>query len=1179
VHLKKLSLCGFKSFPDSTDVEFVPGMTGIVGPNGCGKTNILDALRWVLGEQRSSALRSGKMDEVIFNGSRDAKPLGMSEVSLTIANSRGVLPTEYTDLTVTRRLYRSGESEYRLNKQPCRLRDILDLFADTGMGAHSYSVIQQDMIEAVLSEKAEERRFLFDEAAGITKYKHRKRAALRKLDATEADLLRLRDIAAEVRTRVNSLKRQSNKARRYNEIRERWRRLHLRLAYSDYQSLRDRVRTQSTRAENLRADLEAARARLTTREAQRDALQAQAEEAEAGTEQLRQGVGECENRLHELTTAAEKAGTQNQALEARQAEWVAELEVLARTRRERERQILELSAALAAAEEEAARADQQAREREEHRNRADSAWRSARTVQTQAQEQAEAARARSRQLETELVHAETSLVSLCESLAQAETAARNAEEDARGAQHERVDREAEETDAREAVEAADRALKQARTERQTAQEEAQKLEDAAARAERAQTELESEKQVLSSWMETYRGYHGAVPDLLTREPVRGIVDTVAEIIRPREGYELAVAAALAERAEYLVCTDREAAQAVLRRLEASDAGRATVVVMDALAPAEPPAPPRPGARPLVELARVAGEYEPLKTFLLGDFFYWDGEEPDTRGLPSTAALVTAVGTVYRGTAEASAGKPSAANLLARKDELERLQQRLDAQAQVVHEAQERLRAASLRFESMGDRVAQLEESLATSGERYRGTSLEAERARARSESAARDLQRCQQGHVSLVERVEASRSELVNLKSARERAETEYRSVQSVLQQSGSAFDQAEKQRTDAILRSGEAQVQTVSLKARVEGIASDRDRTREMLAETQARIASAVQQLLEAGTKRRETAVRLEQTAAERARLELLRAEREGAYGRAREAARDLLTQVQETDRELKTARKAADEISANHHDAEMATSEARLEVSGLCERIREHLDVDLSSCTDLEPVDTAERGLLTAEQQELKERLDRMGTVNLLALEEYEEQKARLDFLDHQLADTETAKKNLEDTIVKINTVARSLFVDTFTRVQQNFNELFGQLFEGGEANVSLDQPDDPLESAIAITARPRGKRPVSILQLSGGERALTSIALLFSLYMVKPSPFCILDEIDAPLDDANIVRFLTLLQRFSADTQFIIITHNKMTMQATDVLYGVTMERPGISKVVSVRLNEAIEVAGVS
>jgi chromosome segregation protein len=258
------------------------------------------------------------------------------------------------------------------------------------------------------------------------------------------------------------------------------------------------------------------------------------------------------------------------------------------------------------------------------------------------------------------------------------------------------------------------------------------------------------------------------------------------------------------------------------------------------------------------------------------------------------------------------------------------------------------------------------------------------------------------------------------------------------------------------------------------------------------------------------------------------------------------------------------------------MAASEARLEVANLVERLRDASGVDLETLTDIEPVEPNQHGVLKAEARELRDRLDKMGQVNLLALDEYKDQKDRLDFLDAQLADMEAAKRTLLETIDKINSAARTLFETTFNQVQENFSGLFTQLFEGGEARVALDVPDDPLESAISISARPRGKRPVSILQLSGGERALTAIALLFSLYMVKPSPFCILDEIDAPLDDANIGRFLSIIQRFSAQTQFIIITHNKMTMQATDALYGVTMESPGISKVVSVRLSEAVEVA---
>jgi chromosome segregation protein len=417
---------------------------------------------------------------------------------------------------------------------------------------------------------------------------------------------------------------------------------------------------------------------------------------------------------------------------------------------------------------------------------------------------------------------------------------------------------------------------------------------------------------------------------------------------------------------------------------------------------------------------------------------------------------------------------------------------------------------------------------------------------------------------------------MASLKISRQEAEAENRRLQADAQKLDTDFDNAEKARTEAILRTGEAQVHAVSLRGRVEGLENDRERTREMLLDVQNRISDLVLLLLESGRKRRESTSALTRIADQRLTLERERGAHEQEYLQTRGDARNLLTRVHAVEQELKEARKVAEESSGSHHDAEMAASEARLEVTALCDRIRETFNLELGTCTDLEPFEPQKRGLITAEAQELKRRLDAMGTVNLLALEEYDEQKERLDFLDRQLEDMETAKKTLLETIQKINVTARGQFVETFDKVERNFNELFGLLFQGGEARVSLDDPDNPLESPISVMARPRGKRPVSILQLSGGERALTAIALLFSLYMVKPSPFCILDEIDAPLDDANIGRFLALLERFSDHTQFIIITHNKMTMQATDVLYGVTMASPGISQVVSVRLDQAVAVA---
>jgi len=1177
VLLKKLALLGFKSFPSATEIEFGPGMTGIVGPNGCGKTNVLDALRWVLGEQRTSALRSGKMEEVIFNGSRDAKPLGMSEVSVTIANSRGVLPTQYTDVTITRRLYRSGESEYRLNMQPCRLRDILDLFADTGMGAHSYSVIQQDMIDAILSEKAEERRFLFDEAAGVTKYKHRKKAALRKLEATEADLLRLKDIAAEVRTRVISLKRQSSKAERYAELKAEWEQLHLRLAKSEYDALKERAQTQSTRAANLRADMEAARGQVLTRESGRESFLARSEDAERIVDRAREELTDYDQRLHQLETEWEKTAALAQGMSARQGELVHDLGLLAGQRRDRERQIEDLGRAIQEAEAESAAAQTEAERQNAHREQAEAEWHAARTAYARAKEEAQEAQERFRGLEQEQSHAAATMEDLHGALAEAYNTLERATALAADAAANRTREEKTEEEARTVAVTAETALKQARRERDFAQAEYDRAEAALKVSQAALAERKSQAQVLASWIQSYSGYHGAVPTLLTQNRLPGIEDTVAELIRPRDGYQLAVAAALGERAEYLVCSTHEAARTILRRLEETDIGRAHLIVVDALGEAALPRVPAANLSPVVELVTVPSGHQKLLNFLLGDFFLWTGPgDPDPESLPSDLAVVTSTGRIYRGRAEVAAGRPAAASLLVRKDELARLEQDIASQRAQVEEAGRGAARAARTLAELREKAAREENRLMQSQEAYRAASLSAERARATALALEGDVSRRTESKASIEARMTDWNARLEGGVGSSEEAQALFSTRNQTALSLERMLEAAEGARTDALLKSGEAQVRAVSARARCEGLTSDRERTREMLQEIQIRVAATVATLLDTGQKRALASGKLRELAAERAGLSSERVLRQKRYNAAREELAEIQVAAHEQDAFVRAARKQLDLISANFHEAEMASSEARLEVSNLAERVRETGGVDLEELTGLEPVEPNQRGVLKGEVHERRDRLDKMGTVNLLALEEYREQKERLDFLDAQLADMAAAKHTLLETIEKINQTANSLFVTTFDKVQANFTGLFTNLFEGGEAKVALDVPEDPLESAISISARPRGKRPVSILQLSGGERALTAIALLFSLYMVKPSPFCILDEIDAPLDDANIGRFLSIIQRFSAQTQFIVITHNKMTMQATDALYGVTMESPGISKVVSVKLSEAVEVA---
>lgn len=1174
MHLKKLSLLGFKSFPEHTEVEFGPGMTGVVGPNGCGKTNILDALRWVLGEQRSSAMRSTKMDEVIFNGSRDAKPLGMAEVSLTIANSRGLLPTEYTDLTITRRLYRSGDSEYLMNRQPCRLRDILDLFAGTGMGAHSYSVIQQDMIEAVISEKPEERRFLFDEAAGVTKFKHRKRAALRKLEATDGDLVRLKDIAAEVRTRVNSLHRQSNKARRYHELKAQWEELHLRLARTDVLALQERVRTQTARSENLRGDLEAVRARVAAAEAQRDALSVRAGEHEEQVEVARLALSKCEQELAALVARREKAGALGKSLGERLTEMQAELELQSARKRDLEHRLRELESELYSAQAEFSRARELSGEQDKKRAQSEEFWQAARSKQSEAGKSFETASARKRDLETELVHTETSLVSLCEGLAESEAAVARCEAERSAAQAALATLEERERSAQSALDAEEARLSQARTAREEARVQLQKGEEELAATHSASAEMESRRSILEKWLTTYEGYSGAVSHLLAVDPAPGLLDTVAHSISAKAGYELAVAAALGERAEFILCKDSRAADEALTRLEASRSGRATLLILDELPEAEADRTVQ-GGTPLFNCLDVEPRLEKLARFLLQGYFVWtDPGQPESKALSSDRTWVTTTGRIYRGRVEAAAGAPRAAALIDSRNELGRLSAGVQEAAGRTETKRTEVARFASQLEACTRKVAEHEQTLQSTSEQFRQVSLEAERARARVEAALSQQARERQLHTSLLERVDQSRRAISRLKERRGLAESEFVTLGAKHTESEVVFEESERARTDAIMKAGEAQIKAVSAQGKSEGLANDAERTREMRGEVENRIAHLLAQITESGETRRALAGELAACMQESEAAEARRVERESAHRTLREGGRDLLTSLHEREKEVKEARRIADQAATNHHDAEMAASEARLEVTSLVDRIRDAHGVDITTRSDLETVEAGQRGLLALEVEELRGRIDGMGTVNLLALEEYEEQNTRLEFLDRQLADLEEARTTLLDTITRINLTARQQFEETFRQVEANFSSLFEQLFEGGQAKVTLDLPEDPLESPISVMARPRGKKPVTILQLSGGERALTAIALLFSLYMVKPSPFCILDEIDAPLDDANIGRFLSMLQRFATNTQFIIITHNKMTMEAVDILYGVTMQNPGISRVVSVKLNEALE-----
>lgn len=1171
--LRSLRLHGFKSFPDRTLIEFRDGVTAIVGSNGCGKSNTADAVRWVLGEQRASALRGGKMEEVIFQGTVKRRPLNFAEVSLEFSNEDGSIPIPQTEVEIARKVFREGGSEYALNRVGCRLRDIHDLLRDTGLGSNAYSIIEIGMIDSILSERAEERRALFEEAAGIGKYKDRRKAAQRRLEGAEVDLARLNDLVTEVESKVRSLARQKRRAQRHAELQARRLDLEVALAAADVQSLGAALAEGARRREALEREEGQARTERTTAEAILEERRIEAAELTRRRQHVAAQLDDVRQRLSTREREIALSDERRSNAEARIQQLVRERAELGERARARsadaERLGGERDHALARLE--------GVRERLELRVEENDGLRATLNARRQA---SEAAAARSRDIAREIAEAEGERAAAERRRTEAlERGAQLGEQDAQlggeitvlGQQTELWSGQG--LSLRERLDAAADLADAAREETRTLRGREAPLRDTLRAAEDRVQRLASQVAAREAMESSYEGFSPAVTAIMAeRERFPGVLAPLADFVRAStaEGATAqAVESFLGTLLQALVVKDLAAARVVRRwfRQEWSGGGTLLLLPLDA-----------PGVREAMNNAShrlgVAGSgagQRWVDVFLEG-LVVLPGEDPLDAFAPG--ARVDAFGDTVDSRGVIRLGQPAAGEgILARREMLERLRNELedaevardrqvlerDALVEQVALAEERAREADEVRRVIEAELRQLDADTAAHGHR-RGR-LEREReqvvasiaaARREAETAAARMAELDArlaelhalagqaqaaaskegaGLAELDARWEAARDEESELRVAVARAEGELREVERALADAVNGADAARA-------RSATLQAEADELRRSLEGLSGIRERAGE-----------DVEALF------RERDGHAAEVSAFDARLGELEMEVNAAEERAR------------------VARRRESEAGEERHRLELE----RAELESRDIRVRERLEVEWGRPWDVlvssaNPVEEGDAEAWRGEVREIAQQVDALGPINMLAVQEHEEEDRRLRFLVEQRDDLTTARDDLAAAIRQINKTAREVFMSTFDTVRQNFHRTFQSLFQGGECDVWLADQDDPLESPIEIHASPRGKKTQRIHLLSGGERTLTALSLLFAIYLVKPSPFCLFDEVDAPLDEANVGRFIQLLNDFKTQTQFIVITHNPRTMESADWIYGVTMEEPGVSSIVGVELEGA-------
>ena len=1209
MYLKNLTVLGFKSFANKTSLNFQPGVTAIVGPNGCGKSNVSDAIRWVLGEQSAKALRGGEMADVIFNGTDGRKPLGMAEVSLTIGGvddehlSAAGVEVSYNEVTVTRRVFRDGGSEYFINKTPCRLKDVQQLFMGTGVGRTSYSIMAQGNITQILSSKPEDRRMIFEEAAGITKFKAQKKEALRKLEYTEQNLLRIADLIREVKRQIGSLQRQAGKARRYKQLLQELQHLDTQLARHQFDVLQGEIRERREAAENLRTEIENAsgtvlrcedeiaelREQLSSLEHQISGMQARGLELKSQVDREESRIHFNDERLRELANQNSRALADISQAEERHL--AAQQEVTALTER--------LAASTAAFEQhrDALQAKQQAVEKLENDLR--------QLQESQRQAQAEAF-AQAQQLTR--VRNEINALDLQKQGNVVRLEKLSAEkvqlEEERGQLETRLKEFAANVEAEKLNALTQRGTVEERQSRlREIQHELTHLtQDLDARLQQ-QAEKRSRLDVLEQLQSDHEGFSaGTLAALKNADRVLG---SLADKIRVPDQYITAIETALGHHLQLVITEQPDAAQNILADLSANKQGRASIASLALRNGNGAPAAissPHPTALSVVE---AEDSVQPLLRSLLGQTLIvpdlntatnaWRESHGAVDFVTLSGELLSRHGVFTGGSANGSGKAPG--SILGRKNQIADLKNEIGREQEQVNEFS-----------------------------RHKGTLL------SEQTSLQAGLQQAQKELSEQEVAIATHQGEFNALQSSQrllhQKIETVVYEIQSL-----AAQEQEGSQKRTALaaqvsqLESGERdqQQKAEDIAASLEKMRQQRDQSTAALTETKVALASeeqicasVAQQQQTVEQRLRELAQLVEQRRSEistflnrktqaeaeiqdsRRKIESLQHDREQVNAQAA----GLLSQKNSQETEISTREETLREqrrLLTEHQEQRSALdvelAQKNMAVQNLRERVQQKYHVNLddirSECITITYADEgpAKVEMMTPEQMAasgaatdwnavgeqvatLQKRIDEMGPVNLVAIEEYEETEQRHIFLSTQHDDLVAAKAQLLEVINRINLQTRQMFTETFEKIRENFRNMFTEVFGGGKADLILVEEGDVLESGIDIVARPPGKQLQSISLLSGGEQTMTAVSLLFSIYQVKPSPFCVLDELDAPLDESNINRFIKVLQRFLAHSQFIIITHNKRTIGMADVLYGVTMEEHGISKIVSVKFHKADE-----
>lgn len=1185
MRIKKIEVAGFKSFSDKIEIGFPAGVTAIVGPNGCGKSNVVDAIRWALGEQSAKQLRGKSMEDVIFNGSENKKPLGMAEVTLTFSSENGHPHPAYpgfTEVSVSRRLFRSGESEYYINKVPCRLKDIIDLFMGTGIGHRAYSIVEQGKIDFVINAKPEERRILIEEAAGITKYKDRKNAALRKMEATQQNLLRLQDVIGEIRRQLNSLNRQAKKAERYKEYREELRSLELGQMRQKYLSLHAQRQEAQLILERNQDEESKINAAIAGREATLEKIKLSLLEGEQEIAAYQRDLMANEKALKDWETTIELALQEEGNLQKQVARAQEEIGKLQHQQEERAKEVETLEV--------------------ESRNLLQKITISAGFLREQ-EEILRGKKIKYTELEKKILQGKNSLIEHLTQLAHLknhlfELQKRREEASWRRQKTMRQQEEAqkklqemEELLFQIAQDLSDQKnqrhhLEELRNQKileinhlqEVLKERQQYLAEKTERLHRQSSRLHS----LIELQRNFEGYQEGVRAILLKKQTEefvsnGILGLVEDIIETERRYENLVEVVLSERLQNFIVANHHESLKAIEYLKTNNSGRCTFIPLQ-LKPKPYPSPatlPEEEVIPILNLVRVKEEFAPLIRYLLEDIWVvpnlakalelWNRDSLWKILVTYEGEILYPSGIIAGGPKEQKQG-----GTFPRKREIRELTRSTEDLTQEISQLEKDWENLKKKDKEEQEALAEIDRLLHQQELEMVKQSKELDQYQIEKARLRKEIEVFQLEEKQLAEEMENYQEEMKI--TERELSEGEIRKndkegeIRAVEQELGTLREEIERinsEVTGAKVALVGHQEKKHNIDQNLERIKNTLQEIQELLDRNQDEIADGMHKQAAARERRKLAETQVQEALGNLQKIRSLVEKGQEDLTSTRKRLGEEETQWKEKRQELQVLREKKNEMS-------MKLMEIDLQLKHLLLTAEEKFRVDLNSFPPLKEKEDYWAPEIEARMQELKSLMDSMGEVNLLAIQEFAESKGRLDFLTEQETDLKHSLESLNQAIKKINRTSRQRFAETFQKVNEKFKEIFTTLFRGGRAELVLVDETNLLETGVEIIAQPPGKRLQSISLLSGGEKALTAIALIFALFLINPSPFCLLDEVDSPLDDANVGRFNKLIKDLAQQYQIILVTHNKRTMELADTLYGVTMEEAGVSKLVSVKLN---------